>query len=425
MKYMLVKQLCFTAILWICIAQQSQAQDTIRLKLADAETILSNRNLSLLAEKYNIDIAKANIIQAKLYTNPNISFSAAAYNPVNHKIFDVGNNGEYSIALQQLIRLAGKRNKEIKMAETATTSGENKFYDLWRTLQYSLHSSFYEMYFLQQSVTGFQTQITSVEKLNKAYESLAEKNIVTVKDALRIKSLLYSLKSDQAGIESRINELEADMQILLQSNNVFYVAEITNTDDISKKIKGLNLQHLVDTAYINRNDLKLSQNNMLLNQQNYAYQKALAVPDITAGAGFDKQGSYISNASFLTLAIDLPFFNRNQGNIKAAKISIDQGRVQYEQQQQQVSNDVYRAFVKLLNTDKLLQSIDPTFQTQYEKMLQGITDNFEKKNISLIEFTDFYDSYKNNMLQYNQLQNDRMQAVAALSFSIGKPLFNN
>ena len=154
-------------------------------------------------------------------------------------------------------------------------------------------------------------------------------------------------------------------------------------------------------------------------------QKALAKPDITFGAQFDKRGSFVENASFLNLAIDLPFFNRNQGNIKAAKISIDQSKVLVAQQKMEIENEVQRAYVKALNTDKMLQRIDPKFRDEFENLLHGITDNFQKKNIGLIELTDFYESYKNNVLQINQLQNEKMQAIEYLHFAIGKTIINN
>jgi cobalt-zinc-cadmium efflux system outer membrane protein len=123
--------------------------------------------------------------------------------------------------------------------------------------------------------------------------------------------------------------------------------------------------------------------------------------------------------------MDLPFFNRNQGNIKAAKIGIDQSKTVFQQQKLTVENEVQRAYVKVLNTEKILQSIDPDFKNEFEKLLLGITQNFKNRNISLIEFTDFNESYKDNILQFNQLQNERMQAIEALNFSVGKTLFNN
>ncbi|HMC86335.1 MAG TPA: hypothetical protein VKI61_12460, partial [Chitinophagaceae bacterium] len=51
------------------------AQDTTRVTIQDAEKQFLEKNLQLLAEKYNIDISRANVIQARLYNNPNFSVS--------------------------------------------------------------------------------------------------------------------------------------------------------------------------------------------------------------------------------------------------------------------------------------------------------------------------------------------------------------
>lgn len=45
---------------------------------------------------------------------------------------------------------------------------------------------------------------------------------------------------------------------------------------------------------------------------NYGYQKAMAVPDLTVIAGYDQQGSFTKNYNSIGIAMDLPFFNRNQ-----------------------------------------------------------------------------------------------------------------
>ena len=409
----------------VCGALQANAQmDSLKITLHDAEQIFLQKNLSLLAQRYNIDIAKAQVIQAKLYNNPNVQVIGNLYNAEQKKILDVSNKtGEYIISAQQLIILAGKRNKQIKLAETGTLLQENKFVDLLRTLRFSLRSDFYQLFFLQNSINAYATQIGFLEKLNEAYSGLLLKGIVTLKDAVRIKSLLYSLKAEQATLQNQYNDLNAELQLLLQNNNA-YILPVADSLSTGIDIKHYSLQSLIDTAYTNRFDLKLAQNTITYNQQNYLFQKALATPDITVGAQYDKRGSFIENASFFTLAMDLPFLNKNQGNIKAAKINIDQSQTQYKQQQAMVENEVQRAYLKVINTDKILQSFDPAFRDQLKKLLQGVTENFQKKNISLLEFTDFYESYKQNILQFNQLQNDRMQAIETLQFAIGKPLSN-
>lgn len=401
------------------------AQDTLNLSLGDAERIMMDRNLDLLAEQFNIDISKAQLIQKRLYNNPNISLSGNFYNPDNGKLADVSNSsGEYAVNLQQLIILAGKRNKQVQLGKTDIRLAEQQFYELLRTLRYSLRSNYFEIYFLQNSMEAFQRQIVILEKLNAAYQDLQSKGVVTLRESIRIQSLLYSLQSDRAGLQTRMNELQAELQILLRQNG-HYLKVKGNPVIGSPLPESLVLQNLIDTAHLYRYDFIHAQTFLLYEQQNLSLQKAMAVPDLTVGGGFDKRGSFVTNASFLNLSIDLPFFNRNQGNIKAARIAVEQQKTFLQQQNDQVDNEVALAFHQYLLSDKTATALDPGFRDRYEHFLQGVTDNFQQKNISLTEFADFIESYKTNVIQFNQMQNARIQALETLQFAMGKILFNN
>lgn len=115
------------------------AQDSLRITLTEAENIFLNRNLSILAEKYNVSIAEAQVIQARLRINPNFQFTGDIFNPAQRKFFDVSNQtGEYIVGAQQLILLAGKRNKQIQLAETNISLSQNHVFDLLRTLRFTL-----------------------------------------------------------------------------------------------------------------------------------------------------------------------------------------------------------------------------------------------------------------------------------------------
>jgi cobalt-zinc-cadmium efflux system outer membrane protein len=425
MKITLLTRMAFVVAGLLGTALYCPAQDTLRINLQEAENQFTHKNLSLLAEKYNIDLARAQVMQARLYNNPNIQFTANAWNPDQKKWLDVSSqSGEYMAGIQQLIILAGKRNRQVKMAETNILLAENRFYDLLRTLRYTLHSDFYQSCFLQRAIAAYQVPIAALEKLTANYNELQSKGVITLKEVVRVKSLLYNLKTEQSSLQNQFNDVEAELQLLLQDNHTWFmpVTDVASTSIPS--VKQYMLPALMDSAYANRYDLQLAANTLVYNQQNYSLQKALAVPDVTAGAQFDKRGSFVNNASFLTLAIDLPFFNRNQGNIKAAKIAIDQSNTALVRQRLTVENEVQQAYVKALNTEKMLNAIDPGFQNDFDKLLKSITENFEKRNISLLEFTDFYDSYKQNVLQWNQLQNDRIQAMESLNFAIGRSIIN-
>lgn len=69
-------------------AGAQQASGTLTLK--EAEQRFLERNLSLIAERYNIDMAQAQVLQAKLFENPVISLEQNVYNRLNGKYFDFG-----------------------------------------------------------------------------------------------------------------------------------------------------------------------------------------------------------------------------------------------------------------------------------------------------------------------------------------------
>ena len=56
--------------------------DTERSRAAFLE-----RNLSLIAERYNIDMAQAQVLQAKLFENPVISLEQNVYKPIEREVF--------------------------------------------------------------------------------------------------------------------------------------------------------------------------------------------------------------------------------------------------------------------------------------------------------------------------------------------------
>lgn len=413
--------LCVISLL---VSRGLHAQDTLHITLPQAEQQFLQRNLPLMAEKYNISIAQAQVIQAKLYNNPSLALGGSFYNPDLGKFADIGNKtGQYTIEVQQLILLAGKRNKQVQLARTEVSMAESRFSDLLRTLNYILRSNFYKALYLQHSIRAFDIQLRTLERLSDNYKTLQAQGVIASKEAIRIRALLYSLKAEQASLQNAFNEIEGELQLLLQDNKTWYIPDAE--DQSIPPVKTYSLQSLLDTAFTNRQDLKLMQHHQRYSEQNYSLQKAMAIPDMTIGAMFDKRSDYIDNASLLNISFDLPFFHRNQGNIKAAKLSIAQSKVLAQQQVDVVENEVRTAYAKAVNADNMLRSVDPGFREEFEKLLRSVTDHFIKKNISLLEFTDFCDSYKENLLQLNDVQNERMQAIESLNYALGKNLLNN
>ena len=403
--------------------------DSISVTLDSAENIFLRNNFLLLAQKYNVDAQKALIIQAKLLPNPNFSYSRGPLIPIhddqsNYPYSNFFNNAENAASISQLILLAGKRNKQIKIAEANAQLAEFQLFDLIRTLKYNLRTDFFNIYYLQQSAKVYDKEIQSLQRVVAAFNQQQGKGYISEKEVVRIKAQLYSLQSEFNDLINQINDTESELRLVLQVKNVYIIPVTADT-----KITGLNplqypLATLIDTAYKSRTDLQIAKTNTTISKLTYNYQKALATPDLTASIAYDKQGSYAQNFTSAGIAIDLPFFNRNQGNIKSAKSMIDYNLAYQKSTEATVEEQIARALQKTFDNDKLYQNIDPKFTKDFDRLLNEVFINYEKRNIGLLDFLDFYDSYKQNTLQINSIKYNRVQSFEDLNFYTGTNFFN-
>ena len=402
-------------------------KDTIVVLLKQSDSLFLAKNLSLMAEKFNVEATRALILQSKLWDNPNITVNQNVVNSAysqngGRKWLDWTNNGETSAQIQQLFLLAGKRNKRISLARLTATREEQNYFDMFRTLKYSLRSGFYDIYYTQQIIKVYDKEIYALDKIIKVFESQLDKGYASKKDVLRLKSSLFSLESERNGFITQLFGNLADFNVLMHTSGVYYLP-LPDTVFLSGfSTDSLRLAQIVDTALVSRYDLKMDQTDLDLNQYNLAYQKAMTVPDLNLIGGWDRNGSFIHNYNYLGFQIDLPFFNRNQGNIQSAKATVESSKLKLLGTEDQVRADVIQAFATLIEDQQLFLRFDKKFAVELERLNDEVVKNYEKRNISLLEFVDFYDAYKSNMVQLNTLLNNRANALENLNFSTGKEI---
>ncbi len=398
-----------------------RAQDSLLLTMQQAEDSFLSKNLSVIAQKYSIDSARATVITARLYDNPDFAFSNQFYNSINHKFFDA----ERSVQVSQLIRLAGKRNRAIELAKSGISVAEFQFYDLLRMLRFVLRNDFYNIYFLEQSSKLYQLEISSLQKLVPVFEQQEKKGNIAFKEVIRIKSQLYTLQAEYNDLQTNIDNIQAELKILIRVDPNTFIIPQANTTGLNKSVVSqIPFQLLIDSAILNRPDLKTLNANIIYSNNNLRLQQALAKPDITVSAYYDRLGSYVPDYNAVGIGFPIPFFNRNQGNIKNAKIQVDVNKVVYENGIERVKNDVTTNYITATRAEKLLLSFDTKFDADLEHFINGVFTNFQKRNITMLEFLDFYESYKQNVLQLNKLRFNKMNALEQLNFSVGKIIFN-
>jgi len=409
---------CVAAGVPVFAFAQTPASDTLKLTVRQAEDQFIKNNLSLIISRYNIDNASAQIMTARLFQNPDFSFSNGIHATGVPNAFS-----EQSASISQLFYTAGKRNKNIQLAKIGVEQAKYQFFDLLRTLKFTLRNDFYTIYFNEQSAKVYNEEITSLSKTLAVFKEQYTKGNIAQKEVLRIQSQLYSLQTEYNSLLAGIDTTESELKLLIKASPKTYVEPVVTLDS-KEMVSQVPYQQLLDSAYVNRYDLRYSKAAVDYSDMNLKLQKATAIPDVSLSFNYDKLGSYGNNFMSAGIAFSLPFFNRNQGAIKQAHIAVDQSKVQLQSQQDQVESDVATNYKGALRLEQLYNSFDPQFKDDFTHLIQEVFKNYEKRNISMLEFLDFYDSYKTNTLQMNSLQLNRVLSLEQLNYATGTPFFN-
>ncbi|WP_188050603.1 TolC family protein [Flavobacterium sp. GP15] len=389
----------------------------------DCENIFLENNLVLLASHYNIDASKALIIQARIWDNPTFTADLNAYNPEKEKYFYNGSQGAKSFGIEQLIYLGGKKRNEVKLAQATAKQTELEFDELLRTLKFQLRKSFYTVYFNSKNLETIDRQLSHIEDLISSYSVQTQKGNLPLKDLVRLQSLFLNFKNDRIEVVNSTIEEQANLKLLLnESENVVPTLTDIDFEKYTKEIS-LDAKVLENIAIESRPDYLQQQKNIEINELNIKYQKSLAIPDLTLGLAYAQRGGAFHNQKNVTLGIPLPLWNKNKGNIQVAKALLEQSKLEKQAFDLQLQTEIASNWNKWNESRKNYQLLNPKINADFEMVYKGILENFQKRNISLLEFTDFMESYNQAAIQMNELKKKLVLSGEEFNSTINKDLF--
>jgi len=403
------------------VSQEDADNDTLMLSLEQTDSLFLNHNFDLLVSRYQVSSDSALIRQARLWDNP--SFTAElGMNSINHLKPNFGKSGETAYTVDQIIQLAGKRSKSVALATFNADYSEASFMNLMRTLKWQLHASFTDYYFKYRSIQVLKEQQQILDRIVAAYQKADSSGSVAHGDYMRLRQLQISLKNDVLSALSQLNDLQQSLQQLLGITTP--ILPVYKEVGISSRLPGnLVLSGLIQKALTVRPDMQMSALDKKTAVANYQLQKAIAVPDLHVGASYDQNSGVVHNYMGLTLGIDLPFWNRNQGNIRSARLLVDQAGIKGEQQQNIVITEVSGAYRKYKDYKEAFKPRELNdFQQNFYTLISQVADNFTKGNITLLQFIDFFNSYSDNYNDQNGYYSALLNAFNDLEYAVGSSL---
>lgn len=416
---MYFKKIVFLVV--VLSVSTTNAQDTLKINLQDAENLFLKNNFYLLASSMNIEAQKAQIIQAKVYPNPIFTAELNAYDPDNSKVFHVGQTGQKVFQLEQLILLGGKRKAEIEMAKTNTAIAELEFQQLLQQLKFRLRSDLFSIGQKQDLLKLYNQQLSLLETLLTSYETQAEKGNIPLKDVVRLKGAYLKLNNERAELLKSYFETQSSLQTLLQTSSVV-VFQFSETD-ITKYIQQKTIDEIKSEAFINRPELLIIQQNKTLAEQYLNYQKKLAVPDINLFTSYDQRGGAFNNQFNAGFSIPLPFWNRNQGNIKTSQFKLKEADYNLQAMQNKMFSELQNAFMLYIQAVSEYQKATSLYNSDFETTVKGMTDNFQKRNVNIVEFIDFFEAYNEVLNELTRIKTQLVFSAEQINLLTGKDIY--
>lgn len=375
--------------------------ESITLNINQTDSLFLINNYSLLASKFNIQASKALELQAELYPNPNLSIGFNSFAFDNSKFLNVSNLGQRAFSIDQLIILGGKRDNLIDISKENTKTAQLQFEDLIRNLKYQIHISFYTLQSQNILLKNYNSQLLLLDTIIESFEVQAIKGNIPMKDVIRLKSTYLKINNDNAELAQKNNEEIKIFQILLQDSR--NITPLIDENEFNKYTLEPQFDNLLSLALANRPDKKMVDQSITLSNLNLNFQESMAIPDLSLNLTLDHNGGYFQDQILFGLSLPLPIWNRNQGNIESAKQIQSVSNYQAKQKTVEVSAEIQEAYSNMKRSIFEYKKAKKLYTNDFEVVLNGEADNFQKRNISLIEFVDFIESYNDAIAEIQRI----------------------
>lgn len=389
--------------------------------LQEADSLFSARNLEALAAKYQIEQADADVMQAKLWSNPVISIDENVYNRLSHRYFDFGEKSEQVFSVDQLIYVAGQHANAVRLARATGESARYEFADLLRRMRGELNKTFVQLYFVQKNLGLFKNEIVSLKRMLNMLTVQEEKGNISKMETARIQALLLSLTQEQNQYLTHAAELQGKLRVYLALPETALPVATFNDGELEQLAENTPLKGQLDDYLASRSDVQLAKSTIHEDSLSVRLAKSKAFPEIHLRGSYDRNGGYFPNYFSVGVSVSVPIFNRNQGVVKHARARLLADKYLYDSRLENAHNELSLAEERLRRNMSLVSSISNEYnKVDIEDLFKGVNENYRRRNISLLEFVDFYNTYKNAKLQMSGVRQDAFLAIEDLNTAAGQ-----
>ena len=420
----------------LLLSQPTQAQSAtqaptcapapVAVSLGQSVARFGQQNLRLVAARYEINSARADIIAAGLLPNPRLSLTAG-FNI--HGEPDSADQ-QYSIMLSQSLPIWGRLGASKDAARLTASATERSFAaEGWQLLG-DLRRAYLSLQLAAAHHVVLKAGLTDLERVQHVLEARTAAGANPVYDRVRLEVERGSLRARIAQAEVEAAQASADLSAAIGGTPA--PGELTAADPLAEpRGENRNAEALVHWALEHRQEVAAMRLETGAAEARLRAARRRFIPEPELGIGYARwngiPGANAGNSGGALLAaasIPLPLFDRGQGTIDRQLEQSRAAQVHERALKHSVEREVERAARTLQLTTTAYAAFRDEASSNASTVRRTAEITYREGRGTILELLDAYSSYLRVEEQALQLRGSALFAALELEQAIG-PMSTN
>lgn len=380
------------------VVGKGYAQNVI--SLTQALKTATEQNPYMKVGALGVDASRADIVTAKLRPNPILNNqSLQALRPsqlANNPKLLTGESMQTWWQLTKEIQLSGQRKNRIDYANQNVKLAEKEYAEFQRGLYTDVAFKWVEAWNTRKQIDLLKTAVNNIDTLVTINSYRFKKQIITETELYRTQLIAKQYKIQISELNQELRQQLNELQLMIGAKENL---SISTSADLGVD-SFLKVDSLLADAYASRTDLQYFQTRQSVMESNIKLQQSLAFPKTEAGFIYNPQNTLPYFGIYAT--VELPFFDRNQGEIKKAKVQREQALTQIEAVQNTIRTEVQNASLQRETNQNNLKGY-ALITEQADQILKNVRYSYSVGGTTIIDFLEAQRSWLETQQQYTNL----------------------
>ena len=391
---------------------------TARISLDDAIRLALEHNHAILAARTTILQSEAQETTANLRPNPVLSWDAQflpIFEPSKFTADYIDNQAQFDLGIGYTFERGKKRQHRLQAAKDVSASTRSTVTDNERQLVFNVGSQFVAVLLAQSTIELAEQDLSSFEKTVQISEARRKAGDMSEGDLLKIKLQLLQFENDLFAAKLAKVQALAGLRQLVGFESVPDDFDVEGRLDYQAVRAGMD--DLKALALRTRPDLRAAQQNVTAARSAESLAEANGKRDLTASFNYSHVASTNTGAFFFN--IQLPIFDRNQGEIARTRHVITQSEQLASETSQQVLTDVVDAYQALRTSEQIVELYQGGYVEQATRSRDISEYAYKRGAASLLDYLDAERTYRANQLAYRQALATYMTVLEQMRQAVG------